>query len=104
MGYAVVMALDALKWVTDTLLDRRRAAQEGKAAAWNRVATFLDQTGDVIDATVVDFRAGRIPYGHYGRLAGLRGVFADVLFQIYDRRWESDDWRIVQAMKDALFQ
>ena len=92
------VALDALKWIADTLLTKRNENIAQKAARWTHVADYLDNLATIIDATVQDFQAARIPHGHYSQLYNLGGSFENVLWQVYERD-KVEDWKTVRHLR-----
>ncbi len=97
------VALDALKWIADTLLSKRNESVAQKTARWKQVADYLDNLATIIDATVQDFKAARIPYGHYSQLYNLGGSFENVLWQVYERG-NVEDRKTVRGLRHMFYR
>jgi hypothetical protein len=98
----VSIAFDAIKWIVDTLLSKRKEEAARRTAKWNQVADYLDRLAKVIDSTVEDFKARRIPHGHYSLLYNLGSSFESVLRQVYDID-DPEDRSTVRKFRDALY-
>jgi hypothetical protein len=99
----VSVALDTLKWIADTLLSKRSDSIAQKTARWNQVADYLDSLATIIDATVQDFQAARIPYSHYSQLYNLGSSFENVLWQVYERE-NVEDRKTVRSLRHMFYR
>jgi hypothetical protein len=92
------VAFDALKWIADTLLNRKKEKTTIKKEKWNQVSDYLNQISQTIDLSISDFKANKIPHGHYSLLYNLGGDFENVLWQIYD--YDKDYFTVRQFRKE----
>lgn len=77
-------AASALKWLIDTLLKRRSDLLARDREKRLQVAAYLEQVAMIIESTLTDYKAGKLPHRAYAEAVALERSFEKVLYQVYD--------------------
>jgi hypothetical protein len=76
-------AAPALQWIVDTLIKKHAETTDDRRKRWDRVADFLETVAGVIQSAASDFKADKIPHGHYSQLVSIGNDLGDVIGQLY---------------------
>jgi hypothetical protein len=95
-------AAGALKWIADTLLKKHQESLKDKRERWDRVADYLDKVAGLVDGAAADFRAMRIPHGHYSQMVSLASDFGDVISQVFDKDSSLLSFEYAEAFSAAV--
>jgi len=54
-------AFNALKWIIDTLRDKKKSDSGRNEKKWNQLADYMDKVAELVEGCVSNFRKNGIP-------------------------------------------
>jgi hypothetical protein len=92
---------EALSWIIDTILARRKEKKDIKKEKWLQVSEYLERVATMIDDSIKEFKSSKVPHVQYAYLTESLPGFINVVIQIYDER-DPTVKKMVDAFKRVI--